>query len=140
MHHERQDDRDIPAGRRYPAARWSRGGGRARDAALERTIVVCVMRNEGDGGNVEAGGEVTGVVMLHMLPSQATSFRAWVEKLLVAPARRRIGVAGAMMRMLEEVARERGKTMLVGPVCALLDWAGFPFGFSLELWWYSGRL
>jgi hypothetical protein len=53
-----------------------------------------------------------------------------MEKLLVSPDRRRLGVAAAMMRMLEEVVvRESGRTMLVGAmVCCL-------FLFMISISW-----
>ncbi|EHL02751.1 hypothetical protein M7I_1269 [Glarea lozoyensis 74030] len=41
------------------------------------------------------------------------NFRGMVEKLLVSPEHRKKGNAGAMMRKLEEVARQHGKLLLV---------------------------
>lgn len=40
-------------------------------------------------------------------------FRGYVEKLLVSPLCRRVGVARALMLKVEEVAREKGRTLLV---------------------------
>ena len=51
--------------------------------------------------------------MLSKPVTQTGPFRGIVEKLFVAPKWRRKGVAKTMMRKLEEVAREEGRTMLV---------------------------
>jgi GNAT superfamily N-acetyltransferase len=118
----------LPLSRDKMESWWSARAAETRGAAAERIIVVCLVRDEGDGGRVEVEAEaVAGVVMLHMPTSETGSFRGCVEKLLVAPAWRRIGVAAAMMRKLEEAARERGRTLLVGLVlcAALLGWFFF---------------
>lgn len=57
--------------------------------------------------------DVTGVVMLRKPEAETGPFRGMVEKLLVSPDWRRKGVGRALMKGLEDVARERGKTLLV---------------------------
>lgn len=57
--------------------------------------------------------EVTGVVMLREAEAETGPFRGMVEKLLVSPDWRRKGVGRALMKGLEDVAREKGKTLLV---------------------------
>jgi len=57
--------------------------------------------------------EVSSVVMLQGSNSEAEPFRAEVLKLLVSPDHRRKGIAKALMRKLEIVAREKGSTILL---------------------------
>lgn len=57
--------------------------------------------------------DVTGVVMLWKPEAETGPFRAMVEKLLVSPDWRRKGVGRALMKDLEDVALEKGKTLLV---------------------------
>ena len=57
--------------------------------------------------------EVAGVVMLAMPFSQTGPFREGIEKLLVSANWRRRGIARALLGILEGVARERGRTLLV---------------------------
>ncbi|CAL8577765.1 hypothetical protein XPA_003582 [Xanthoria parietina] len=58
-------------------------------------------------------GEVIGVVMLREAEAETGPFRGTVEKLLVSPDWRRKGVGRALMKGLEDVAREKGKTLLM---------------------------
>lgn len=55
---------------------------------------------------------IAGVVSLVMPFSQTGPFRGTVEKLLVSPSHRRLGLGRKLMAKLEGVAMERGKTML----------------------------
>ncbi|KAI4284533.1 MAG: hypothetical protein L6R38_001356 [Xanthoria sp. 2 TBL-2021] len=57
--------------------------------------------------------DVTGVVMLWKPEAETGPFRAMVEKLLVSPDWRRKGVGRALMKDLEDVALEKGKTLLM---------------------------
>ena len=57
--------------------------------------------------------ELAGYVMLGMPPSHTGPFRGIVEKLLVPPEHRKKGIARALMRKVEDVAREVGRTLLV---------------------------
>ncbi|MEO8597068.1 MAG: GNAT family N-acetyltransferase [Candidatus Solibacter sp.] len=58
------------------------------------------------------GEEVIGTVHLNLDTMPNQSHRAEVSKLLVHPKARRQGVARAMMRELEAMARELGRTLL----------------------------
>jgi GNAT superfamily N-acetyltransferase len=61
----------------------------------------------------DAGGRIVGTVQLvHDLPPNQPH-RADVSKMLVHRRARRHGLAAALMRAVEGVARERGKTLLV---------------------------
>ena len=62
----------------------------------------------------ENEGEVMGYVCLQMPVTETGPFRGEVVKLMVSPKHRRKGVARRVMEKLEEVAREKGRTMLVG--------------------------
>lgn len=57
--------------------------------------------------------ELAGVVSLHLPTSETGPFRADVEKLLVSPRHRYKGIARRLMQKLEEVARGRGRSLLV---------------------------
>lgn len=57
--------------------------------------------------------QLAGCVSLDHTTVETGPFRAEIEKLLVDPRFRRRGVARALMVKLEEVARERGATLLV---------------------------
>jgi GNAT superfamily N-acetyltransferase len=57
--------------------------------------------------------EVAGIVMLASAFNENGNFRGMVEKLLVSPQHRKKGIAGAMMRKLEDVAKQNGKLLLV---------------------------
>jgi ribosomal protein S18 acetylase RimI-like enzyme len=57
--------------------------------------------------------EVAGVVMLDMPGSETGPFRGEIGKLLVSPEHRERGIARRLMAKLEDVAVEKGKTMLV---------------------------
>ena len=58
--------------------------------------------------------EVAGYVMLGTPFSQTGPFRGAVEKLLVPPQHRRKGIARLLMAKLEQIAIEKGRTLLVG--------------------------
>jgi GNAT superfamily N-acetyltransferase len=55
---------------------------------------------------------IVGVVSLAIPFSQTGPFRGTVEKLLVSPSYRRLGLSRKLMAKLEEVALDRGKTIL----------------------------
>ncbi|CAH0015526.1 unnamed protein product [Clonostachys rhizophaga] len=61
---------------------------------------------------VPKGTNLVGIVMLDMPPSETSSFRAVVEKLLVHPSYRARGGATALVDALEREAVKRGRTML----------------------------
>lgn len=54
-----------------------------------------------------------GYVCLMMPASETGPFRGEVNKLMVSPRHRRKGVARRVMEKLEEVGRERGRTLLI---------------------------
>ena len=58
-------------------------------------------------------GEVAGYVCLMMPVTETGPFRGEVNKLMVSPRHRRKGVARRVIELLEEVARERGRGLLV---------------------------
>jgi GNAT superfamily N-acetyltransferase len=62
---------------------------------------------------VPKGTNLVGIVMLDMPPSETSSLRAVVEKLLVHPSYRARGGATALVDALEREAVKRGRTMLV---------------------------
>lgn len=62
---------------------------------------------------VPKGTNLVGIVMLDMPPSETSSFRAVVEKLLIHPSYRARGGATALVDALEREAIKRGRTMLV---------------------------
>lgn len=72
--------------------------------------IVLQMAPGGDDGEEDV---VAGYVVLSMAWSQTGPFRAEVLKLMVHPEFRRRGVARRVMGMLEDVARERGRGLLV---------------------------
>lgn len=57
---------------------------------------------------------LAGYVSLEMPPSETGPFRGVVQKLLVDPKFRRKGIARRLMEKVEEVAREKGRSLLVG--------------------------
>ena len=57
--------------------------------------------------------EVIGVIMLMQHEAETGPFRAMAEKMFVSPDWRRKGVGWALMKGMEDVAREKGKTLLV---------------------------
>lgn len=77
----------------------------------------------------EEGEVVAGYVVLSMAWSQTGPFRGEVLKLMVSPERRRRRVARRLMGMLEDVATEKGRTMLVS-FLKTLRW-GLTFRFLL---------
>ena len=62
---------------------------------------------------MEENGQATGVVMLHMNPTETGAFRGEVQKLIVSPQHRQKKVARKLMAKVEEVARAQGTTLLV---------------------------
>ena len=61
----------------------------------------------------EDEAEVAGYVCLMMPATETGPFRGEVNKLMVSPKHRRKGVARRVMEKLENVARERGRDLLV---------------------------
>ncbi|KAL8862511.1 MAG: hypothetical protein Q9178_001009 [Gyalolechia marmorata] len=61
----------------------------------------------------DGSGCVAGIVMLSKPDAETGPFRGAVEKLLVSPGWRRKGVARALMKRLEDVASEKGRTLLI---------------------------
>lgn len=57
--------------------------------------------------------EVAGVVSLNMPDTETGKHRSEVGRLLVSPDFRKRGVARELMRALEDVAREKGRWMVV---------------------------
>jgi ribosomal protein S18 acetylase RimI-like enzyme len=83
-------------------------------------------RRSGESGELTAGDEeqskiksevgeeeLVGFVMLVMNAAETGPFRAPVEKLLISPEWRRMGVAKRLMAALETIAMEKGKTLMV---------------------------
>lgn len=83
---------------------------------------------KGDGVGDRKGDVVAGYVMLSTSWSQTGPFRGEVLKLMVSPRFRRMGVARRVMEMLEDVARERGRGLLV---CFVLCFLSFTFCLCL---------
>lgn len=73
-----------------------------------RDIVMCYVQSD-ESQSPALGGFVT----LAKPPSDTGPFRATVEKLLVSPAHRRLGIAKLVMEKVEELAAEKGRTMIV---------------------------
>jgi GNAT superfamily N-acetyltransferase len=59
-----------------------------------------------------AQGRIVGTVQLDLATPPNQRHRAEVAKMLVHPAQRRRGIARALMRTLEEIARSAGRTLL----------------------------
>lgn len=77
---------------------------RARDRVAAGTTELLV---------AEIDGEVVGTVQLVMAEPENQPHRADIAKMLVHRRARRSGVARALMRAAEDLAREKGKTLLV---------------------------
>jgi ribosomal protein S18 acetylase RimI-like enzyme len=75
----------------------------------QRAIIMQLVQNDATGVQ-----ELAGYVMLGKPGGQTGPFRGIVEKLLVSPDHRRKGIARRLMECLEGVAREAGRTLLVG--------------------------
>lgn len=73
-----------------------------------RVLIIQLANNPTSGEK-----ELAGYVALSMPETETGPFRGGVEKLLVSPDHRQKGVARAVMLKLEEVARAKGRTMLV---------------------------
>lgn len=73
-------------------------------------VEVCLQMAPAEDGKGEV---VAGYVVLSMAWSETGPFRGEVLKLMVSPEFRRKGVARRVMGLLEEVARERGRGLLV---------------------------
>ena len=63
--------------------------------------------------NNEKEGELMGYVCLMMPVTETGPFRGEVNQLMVSPNHRRKGVARRVMEKMEDVGRQRGRTMLV---------------------------
>lgn len=93
---------------------------------LARSAGVTPTLDGGDGYEIclqmAPGGEevVAGYVVLSMAWTQTGPFRGEVLKLMVSPKFRRMGVARRVMGLLEDVARERGRGLLVRCPCRSL--------------------
>ena len=61
----------------------------------------------------EQGGAVLGTVQLSLCGKANGRHRAEVEKLMVSPTARGLGIARALMAVMEQGAREAGRTLLV---------------------------
>ena len=81
----------------------------------KREIIICIEEKKGTINADSDGtlGEVVGVVMLDMTAAETGPWRAEVEKYFVSPACRRRGIGRAIMEKIEEVARQRGTSLLV---------------------------
>ncbi|TAQ86460.1 hypothetical protein B7494_g5212 [Chlorociboria aeruginascens] len=80
----------------------------AEVASQERKIFISIGMNP-----LTKEQEIAGVVTLALPFSQTGPFRGLVEKLLVLPTFRNLGVAKALMGLLELEARKLGRTMLL---------------------------
>jgi GNAT superfamily N-acetyltransferase len=80
------------------------------DVEKGHTAVIMQFAPAEDG---EKEGELMGYVCLEMPSTETGPFRGEVTKLMVSPKHRRKGVARRVMEKLEDVGRERGRTMLV---------------------------
>jgi len=98
----------VPFSRREAAAFW-RGVLRGVRAGTRRMLVA------------RAGHRIVGTVQIDLRTPPNQAHRAEVLKLLVHPDARRQGVARALMRALEPVARAAGRTRLT-----LDTWSGSP--------------
>jgi GNAT superfamily N-acetyltransferase len=67
----------------------------------------------GLGTDGEKEGELMGYVCLMMPITETGPFRGEVNKLMVSPNHRRKGVARRVMEKMEDVGRQRGRTLLV---------------------------
>ena len=65
------------------------------------------------GADGEKEGELMGYVCLMMPITETGPFRGEVNKLMVSPNHRRKGVARRVMEKMEDVGRQRGRTLLV---------------------------
>jgi GNAT superfamily N-acetyltransferase len=74
----------------------------------ERYIIMQLAPNPTTGEE-----EVAGIVMLAAPFNETGPFRGYVEKLLVCPQHRRKGIARTIMTKLDEVAKEKGRLLLV---------------------------
>lgn len=80
------------------------------DVEKSNTAVILQFALAKDG---EEEGELMGYVCLTMPPSETGPFRGVVNKLMVSAKHRRKGVARRVMEKLEDVGREKGRTLLV---------------------------
>lgn len=87
-----------------------RSGKQTSNSDFQRAIII-QLENDSDGKE-----ELAGFVILDMPWSQIRPFRANVEKLMISPKFRRRGIARSLMDELEEMAKEKGKTLLVHPL------------------------
>jgi GNAT superfamily N-acetyltransferase len=75
------------------------------------TRVIVVQLTGGD--DPDSKEEVAGVASLYMPETETGAHRCEVGRLLVSPEFRKRGLARKMMAVLEDVARERGRWMVV---------------------------
>lgn len=87
----------------------------ARDKALAfwQRVRQSVSRRERLLIVAEIGGRIVGTVQVVLALSENQPHRGEISKMLVHRSARRRGLAEAMLRLAEDVAREAGKTLLV---------------------------
>ncbi|KAI3336063.1 acyl-CoA N-acyltransferase [Ustulina deusta] len=78
--------------------------------------LVVIRLDESEPGLAAKGGELKGVAMLSMPQTETCAHRGHLEMLMVSPAFRRRGAAGAMMRFIEGEAVNRGRTLILSSV------------------------
>jgi GNAT superfamily N-acetyltransferase len=83
------------------AAYW---GGRIGDVAAGRSILL---------GELDADGALTGIVVVDLAGQQNGQHRAEVTKLIVHSSARRRGLGAKLLGEAEELARARGRWLLV---------------------------
>jgi ribosomal protein S18 acetylase RimI-like enzyme len=76
---------------------------------VEAGARIIVLQLTGDSDS----GEVAGVVSLYMPDTETGPHRSEVGRLLVSPEFRKRGLARGLMSVLEDVAREKGRWMVV---------------------------
>lgn len=76
---------------------------------VEAGTRVIIVQLQGDADS----SEVAGVVSLYMPETETGPHRSEVGRLLVSPEFRKRGLARGLMAVLEDVARERGRWMVV---------------------------
>ncbi|KUJ16770.1 uncharacterized protein LY89DRAFT_782045 [Mollisia scopiformis] len=84
---------------------------RAKEVEKDQRVIIMQMASNATTGKEE----VAGVVMLEMPVTETGPFRGEVQKLLVPPEYRKMGVTSRMMAKLENVAREKGRKLLGNP-------------------------
>ena len=93
---------------------WTKISQRVEQGEVEIILQMASEEVQSGGDAVgEASAEVAGYVCLMKPWAETGPFRGIVEKLMVSPRHRRKGVARRVMGMLESVARERERFLLV---------------------------